>query len=86
MGKPLPHPKKTSTVTLESGPLAFCTCGKSSRLPFCDGSYRHTKFTAVLFKIPASRDEWLCPNSSTNKPQHASQLIKKPDEITNCGE
>lgn len=47
-------------VTLEPGPFAWCSCGKSSNQPFCDGTHRGTKFTPVLFKIAEKRDAWIC--------------------------
>ena len=56
-------------VTLESGPFAWCACGKSSNQPFCDGTYRGTKFSLVLFKIAEKRDAWLCQcKNSKNAP------------------
>jgi len=47
-------------VTLEVGPLAWCKCGKSMKLPFCDGTHQGTQFTAVSFKKPEKRAEWIC--------------------------
>jgi len=56
-------------VTLEPGPFAWCSCGKSSNQPFCDGTHRGTKFTPVLFKIAEKREEWLCQcKNSKNAP------------------
>lgn len=47
-------------ITLEAGPFAWCTCGKSAKLPFCDGTHKGTKFVEVAFKKPEKRKKWLC--------------------------
>lgn len=80
--------KKSSTtskapelVTLENGPFTWCTCGKSSRQPFCDGTHRQTKFIAVSFKIPASREAWLCSGKKASQSAQANK--KQSDPIAN---
>lgn len=59
--------KKPVLVTLEPGPFAWCSCGKSSSQPFCDGSHRGTQFIPVLFKIAEKREEWLCNCKQSKK-------------------
>lgn len=52
--------KSPILVTLEAGPLAWCKCGRSLKLPFCDGTHNGTQFTVVSFKKPEKRTEWIC--------------------------
>lgn len=52
--------KEPEYVTLESGTFSFCSCGKSTKLPFCDGSHHGRKFIMVHFKIAEKREAWLC--------------------------
>jgi CDGSH iron-sulfur domain-containing protein 3 len=56
-------------VTLEPGVFFWCSCGRSSNQPFCDGSHKGTAFTPVQFKIDEKKDAWLCQcKHSKNKP------------------
>ena len=38
----------------------WCTCGKSSKQPFCDGSHKGTKFLPMLFKAEQSQKVFFC--------------------------
>jgi CDGSH-type Zn-finger protein len=60
MEKPFIAAKYPALVTLEPGLLAWCSCGKSSRQPFCDGTHIGTKFIPVLFKVAEKQEAWLC--------------------------
>ena len=60
MDKPFIKKNAPVLVTLEAGPFSWCSCGRSSKLPFCDGTHKGNKFTSVSFKKPAKRKEWLC--------------------------
>ena len=51
MAKPTIADKKPMNVQLEPGDHYWCSCGKSSNQPFCDGSHRGTDFTPVKFTI-----------------------------------
>ena len=52
---------KPKKVTLEKGEDSyFCSCGKSSKQPFCDGSHRGTSFTPKKFTAEESGDAFLC--------------------------
>lgn len=60
MKKRIVKEKSPVLVTLKAGPFAWCTCGRSSKLPFCDGTHHGKKFTMVAFKKPENRVNWLC--------------------------
>ena len=47
-------------VTLESGTYYWCSCGRSARQPFCDGSHKATSRVPVEFQVAASADVVLC--------------------------
>lgn len=81
MGKLFISKKAPVLITLEAGPIAWCTCGKSTHLPFCDGTHHGTQFTAVSFKKPEKREEWLCTNSYTRKASMANLLHKEESNL-----
>lgn len=48
-------------VEVEEGKAYFwCSCGKSSKQPFCDGSHKGSGFTPVKWQAPASKTVWFC--------------------------
>jgi len=38
----------------------FCTCGKSNKQPFCDGSHKGTEFKSHKFTAKKTGKAWLC--------------------------
>lgn len=44
----------------------FCTCGKSKRQPFCDGSHKGSSFEPLKFKAAATGTFNLCGCKSTD--------------------
>ena len=38
----------------------WCTCGKSSKQPFCDGSHKETEFSPLVFKAEQSKKVFFC--------------------------
>ncbi len=52
---------KPKKVTLEKGnDYFFCSCGRSSNQPFCDGSHKGTSFTPKKFSASETGDAYLC--------------------------
>jgi len=47
---------------------AWCTCGLSSKLPFCDGKHSDTGMHPLIFKVDETKDYWLCNCQLTKKP------------------
>ena len=38
----------------------WCSCGKSSKQPFCDASHKGTEFTPVVFKAEETKKMFFC--------------------------
>ena len=46
----------------------WCSCGKSSKQPFCDGSHKGTEFTPLAYKADQSKKVFFCTCKKTNDP------------------
>ncbi len=48
-------------VALEKGKAYFCcTCGRSTKQPFCDGSHKGTSFTPMKFVAESDEVQNMC--------------------------
>ena len=48
-------------VEVEEGKSYFwCSCGKSSKQPFCDGSHKGSEFNPVAYKAEATKKMFFC--------------------------
>ena len=45
---------------LEGKSYYWCTCGKSSKQPFCDGSHKGSDFTPLQYKADQSKKVFFC--------------------------
>ncbi|MFT5717529.1 MAG: CDGSH-type Zn-finger protein [Oleiphilaceae bacterium] len=53
-------------VEVESGKKYFwCSCGKSEKQPFCDGSHRGSDFTPVKYLATESKKVFFCGCKAT---------------------
>ena len=43
----------------------WCTCGKSLKQPFCDGSHKGTDFTPLVYKAEQSKKVFFCTCKQT---------------------
>ena len=56
-------------VGVEKNKLYFwCSCGKSLKQPFCDGSHKDTEFTPLKFKVDETKKIFFCACKQTNNP------------------
>jgi len=48
-------------VDVEAGKKYFwCSCGKSQKQPFCDGSHKDTSFTPIEYEAMSSQQVYFC--------------------------
>lgn len=47
---------------------AWCTCGESSKQPWCDGSHKGTEFTPKLFKVEPGKTAHMCTCKQSKNP------------------
>ena len=70
MAKPTIADKKPVNITLEPGDHYWCSCGKSSNQPFCDGSHAGTDFTPLKFSVDTEQEAYLCLCKPTKNPPY----------------
>ena len=70
MSDPIVAQKAPYEVTLEAGKTyAWCSCGRSAKQPFCDGSHKATSLQPIMFKAEKDGKVFLCGCKATdNKP------------------
>ena len=80
MSKPTVANNKPSAVDLTAGEkYFFCTCGKSSNQPFCDGSHAGTGFSPQPFTAEETGKAFLCAcKQSSNLPFCDGKHAKVP--------
>ena len=47
--------KSPYVLEVEPGTYAWCSCGHSSKQPFCDGSHKKTEFTPIIEKVETAK-------------------------------
>lgn len=62
--------KSPIEVELEPGKHYWCTCGKSKKQPFCDGSHQGTEFLPLEFEVAEKKKVWLCACKQTDNPPY----------------
>lgn len=61
MSEPVIAGKVPLAVDVEAGKTYWwCSCGKSARQPFCDGSHKGTDFTPVRYDATQTGKVWFC--------------------------
>ncbi len=78
MDKPLIADNRPKPVTLNNGEeYYFCTCGRSTKQPFCDGSHTGTSFKPLEFTAPEEGKAWLCACKQTATPPYCDGSHKR---------
>jgi len=55
-------------MELEPGTYYWCSCGKSKKLPLCDGAHKGSERVPVEFKITEKKKYALCSCQRTKTP------------------
>jgi CDGSH-type Zn-finger protein len=68
MTSPVIASKTPLPVDVEAGKSYWwCTCGKSAKQPFCDGSHTGTEFTPLKYDADKTGKVWFCGCKHTAK-------------------
>ena len=70
MNKPIRAGDSAISLEVEEGKSYFwCSCGKSSKQPLCDGSHKATEFKPIAFKADVTKKLFFCACKQTkNQP------------------
>lgn len=61
MTEPVIAQKAPYAIDVEAGKSYYwCSCGKSAKQPFCDGSHKGTDFAPVAYKAEKTGTVWFC--------------------------
>jgi CDGSH-type Zn-finger protein len=68
MSEPVIAARAPIAVEVEAGKTYWwCTCGRSSKQPFCDGSHKGTDFTPMKYEPQNAGKLWFCACKHTTK-------------------
>ncbi len=71
MDKPVIADNRPKSIVLIKGEeYYFCTCGRSTKQPFCDGSHAGTSFNPKAFTAVEDGEAWLCACKHTTDPPY----------------
>lgn len=69
MSEPNVPQKSPYLIDVEPGKYWWCSCGKSSKQPFCDGSHKGSDFHPVKVEFTEAKKVAFCGcKNSKNKP------------------
>jgi CDGSH iron-sulfur domain-containing protein 3 len=68
MSDPVVAQKAPFAIPVEAGKSYWwCSCGKSQKQPFCDGSHKGSEFRPVEYKSEAAGTVWFCGCKHSSK-------------------
>lgn len=66
MSKPIRAGNTPIAIAVEAGQSYWwCSCGKSNRQPFCDGSHKESSFNPLEFKATKTETLYFCSCKAT---------------------
>lgn len=81
MSSPKVAERAPCAVTLEAGRnYAWCSCGLSTKQPFCDGSHSGTGFQPIVFKAEEEKEVWFCQCKASKNPPYCDGSHSKLPE------
>ena len=66
--KPIVCDTKPMGLEVEAGMHFWCSCGRSSSQPYCDGSHKGTGLQPVRFEVKEKTMVWWCQCKHTGNP------------------
>ncbi len=66
--KPIVADTKPILLDLEPGTYYWCSCGRSQKQPFCDGSHQGTEFSPIKFEIDEAKKIAMCQCKYSQNP------------------
>ena len=68
MPEPVIAAKAPIAIEVEAGKTYYwCTCGKSAKQPFCDGTHKGSEFAPMAFTPDEAKKVFLCACKNTAK-------------------
>ncbi len=67
MQNPVIAQKQPYVMEIKPGKYAWCSCGKSLKQPFCDGSHKGTGFSPTIEEISEAKTVAWCGCKHSNK-------------------
>ena len=68
MTDPVIAQKAPYATEVEAGKTYYwCSCGKSAKQPFCDGSHKGSTFAPVAYKAEKTGTVWFCGCKQSRK-------------------
>lgn len=68
MSEPVIAARTPMAVEVEAGKSYYwCTCGRSAKQPFCDGSHKGTDFAPMKYEPSSTGKVWFCACKRTGK-------------------
>ncbi|MFL0266679.1 CDGSH iron-sulfur domain-containing protein [Candidatus Clostridium radicumherbarum] len=75
--KPVVAQKSPIPVELKNGETYYwCSCGRSGKQPFCDGTHKGTSFDPLAFTVEKDETAYLCACKYTKNPPYCDGTHK----------
>lgn len=66
--EPIICDKKPIGLEVEPGTYWWCSCGRSEKQPFCDGSHKGTGLAPVKVEVDETKTLWFCQCKHSKNP------------------